>query len=123
MGASDSTDSDGTSDSDGENVLPNEDAVSGEEPLNRYPGSVMLYHDTTTSSQGETTINIEYGTMDSLETVVTWYEGESGEPNQKNQSSPETITLTYMFEAEQNYAVITVSETSEYTSINVAYVD
>lgn len=53
-------------------VLPSIDQARGTEPLARYPGSVMLSHGTATFVDG-TMVEIGYGTMDSIDTVVNWY--------------------------------------------------
>lgn len=53
-------------------TLPSNDVVSGEEPVERYPGSVMLSHFTSTT--GTTSgVHIIYGSADDMQTVYNWY--------------------------------------------------
>ena len=54
------------------NELPSEDKVSGEEPVTRYPGAVMLEH-TSTEVGSVKSIVITYGTNDNRESVYNWY--------------------------------------------------
>ncbi len=100
-----------------ENGLPDEDQVDGDEPIARYPDSIMLEHSNFTSEEGQI-IEINYGTTDSLDDVVAWYKQELGGPNAEESEDGET-TLHYMFE-EEEYAKITVS-TDEYTLIELRY--
>ncbi len=53
-------------------TLPLSDRVSGEEILERYPGSVMLEYE---KSEGfPSSVSINYGTQDPAEKVFRWYE-------------------------------------------------
>lgn len=52
--------------------LPSKDLVTGEEPIERYPGIVMLTHSSTIVS-GMKMITITYGTYDSVNDVVSGY--------------------------------------------------
>ncbi|WP_086976040.1 hypothetical protein [Archaeoglobus fulgidus] len=56
--------------------LPASDQASGEEPVKRYPGSVMLSYYKDTSNPLEVSIGIDYGTEDSAEKVAHWYKQE-----------------------------------------------
>ncbi len=56
--------------------LPPSDQASGEEPVERYPGSVMLSYYKDTSNPLEMTISVDYGTKDSAEKVAEWYKRE-----------------------------------------------
>lgn len=98
--------------------LPEDDQVQGEEPLERYPGSVMLSHSSLTA-QGASLIEIEYGTEDGLAEVVEWYEEELGEPQSKKAEQDET-TLGYMLTDGNAYAEISVSK-DDYILIEVDY--
>ena len=98
-------------------ALPQEDQVSGDEPLPRYPDSVMLTHQQITASQGSKA-EIEYGTNDSLSDVVGWYKDELGDPNLEEAQQDET-TLGYLIE-QSEYAKITVTE-GDYTEISLEY--
>lgn len=52
--------------------LPSSDQAQGEEPIERYPGSVLLDY----YSSGPPTdlyIDLDYGTSDEVDTVVAWY--------------------------------------------------
>lgn len=100
-----------------EEALPEEDQVSGDEPLPRYPGSVMLHHRQVTVSEGSKT-EIEYGTNDSLDDVVDWYKEELGDPNLEEAQQGKT-TLGYLIE-QNEVAEITVVE-GDYTEISLEY--
>lgn len=108
---------DDNEDSEETQALPQEDQVSGDEPLPRYPDSVMLNHRQIAASEGSQT-EIEYGTTDSLDDVVEWYKDEFGDPNLEEAQQGET-TLGYLIE-QNEYAEITVSE-GDYTEIGLKY--
>ncbi|MEF8779135.1 MAG: hypothetical protein V5A46_00475 [Haloferacaceae archaeon] len=105
-----------------EEALPKEDQVSGDEPLPRYPASVMLEHSEQTVPEEGTKTEITYGTSDSLDDVVAWYEDELEELGQKlkDESEPGETMLEYLIE-EEEYAQVTVSE-GDYTEISLVYV-
>lgn len=101
-----------------EDPLPEEDAVSGDEPLERYPGSVMRSHSQTTTDEGTLT-EIEYGTYDSLEDVEEWYVGKFGDPAHRESQDGE-IRIVYMF-GENEAAEITISDEEGYTAIDLVH--
>ena len=107
-------------DEEEEEPLPEEDQVEGDEPMERYPDSVMLAHTHTSTDDGNFT-EIEYGTYDSLDDVVDWYEDEFGDPAQKQEEEGQT-TLIYFFGEEDNEsAEIVISEGDDYTEIELNY--
>ncbi len=117
-GELDNGNGDNDNDNDEENGLPDDDQVDGEEPLDRYPDSVMLDHAKYTGPDAEVT-DIEYGTEDVLDDVVSWYKEELGDPIQE-EVEPDETTLYYQFEEGQETAEITISE-NEYTTIDIIY--
>lgn len=102
-----------------EDPLPEEDAVSGEEPLERYPDAIMLSHSQTTADEGTLT-QIEYGSYDSLGEVEEWYIGTFGEPAHREASQDGEIRIVYMF-GENEAAEITISEEEGYTAIHLVH--
>ncbi len=54
------------------NRLPESDLVEGEEPVERYPGAVMLEY-TTVGMGGGRMVSITYGTYDEPAQVIGWY--------------------------------------------------
>ena len=54
--------------------LPESDSDFGKEPIERYPGAVMLDHDEASGS--EPVILITYGTKDDFQEVAEWYKIE-----------------------------------------------
>ncbi|WP_411717713.1 hypothetical protein [Natronomonas sp.] len=102
-----------------EETLPEEDQVSRPDPIERYPGSVMLHYEKR-SAQGRSITEIEYGTDDSPDEVIEWYKQEFGDPRAEEISDGET-TLTYLFE-ENKVAKISISP-GGYTEISLEYSD
>jgi len=103
--------------------LPSHDMASGEEPLERYPGSIMLSY----SKEGKFPIDydIEYGTNDAYDKVSDWFKNtlQSQGWNIKSQSgSSDTIELS--FEKDDDEVTIYIGAPGEgraYTSIDVSY--
>lgn len=105
-------------------TLPPYDQVSGEEPLPRYPGAVMIEH---VKEKGYpylgSSIRASYGTLDAVEKVVEWYsnyltangwslESESRQPNEAH--------LYYKKGSERVYLEIYgKTETRDYTMIEI----
>ncbi len=56
--------------------LPPADQASGEEPVERYPGAVMLNYYKDTSNPLEIIISVDYGTKDDAVKVAEWYKRE-----------------------------------------------
>jgi len=102
-----------------EEGLPEEDETDGEEPLERYPGSVMLSHRSMTAQEASIT-EIEYGTMNSVDEVVGWYEESLGQTTTK-ESDVEQTSLGYLF-GEDEWVEITVSA-NDWTTIEVEYAE
>ena len=103
--------------------LPGHDMASGEEPLKRYPGSIMLSY----SKKGKFPIyyDIEYATNSAYNKVADWFRNtlQSQGWNIKSQSgSSDTIELKF----EKNDDDITIfigapGEGETYTTIHVSY--
>jgi len=102
-----------------EDPLPAEDAVSGDEPLERYPDAVMRSHAQTSTNEGTLT-EIEYGTYDSPEDVEQWYIGKFGDPARREASQDGEIRMVYML-GETEAAEITISEQEGYTAIHLVH--
>lgn len=103
--------------------LPSSDQARGEEPIQRYPRSVMLYY---SKSEGfPTTIIIDYGTMDNFQTVAEWYKGElqsKGWTIKKEGRDSEKASL-HLVRAQEELGVIVYAPTSDrgYTLISIHY--
>ena len=108
------------SEGEGEDEIPEEDQVDGDEPVARYPGSVMLSYESYTVPEGSIT-SIDYGTEDGLDEVVDWYKGELGEPTMEEVEADETALGFILDEVGSEYVEITVS-TEDYTIIEVEHV-
>lgn len=99
--------------------LPSHDLVSGEEPMERYPGSVMLEYMTVTAG-GVNTVQITYGTEDSGNSVFQWY------VNKLKSEGWEVMTSTsegqYFVGGSKGSSYIQVEITEEaFTKISVTY--
>ncbi|MEM1539537.1 MAG: hypothetical protein QXW82_05270 [Candidatus Bathyarchaeia archaeon] len=103
--------------------LPSSDRVSGEEPIPRYPGSVMLSYSKTEGFP--TIILIDYGTTADINTVAEWYKSEL-QPNgwtiKDEERTQEEISL-HLVKAQEEVGVIIYAPTSErgYTLISIHY--
>lgn len=78
------------------NKLPSTDQVSGEEPIERYPGSVMLEH-TSMTMGGVKMTTITYGSNDEPNTILNWYVNElkgNGWQIMSQSSSGEIFSIT-----------------------------
>jgi len=103
--------------------LPNYDMASGEEPLQRYPGSVMLVY----TKQGDFPIDYEitYGTNDAYDKVADWFKRtlQSQGWNITYQSgSSDSVEL--VFKKDDDEVTVWVDAPSEgtaYTEITVSY--
>jgi len=103
--------------------LPNHDMASGEEPLQRYPGSVILVY----TKQGNFPIDYEitYGTNDAYDKVADWFKRtlQSQGWNITYQSgSSDTVEL--VFKKDDDEVTVWVGAPSEgtaYTEITVSY--
>lgn len=102
-----------------EDALPEEDKVSGDEPLERYPDSVILSYAQVTGKEGTKT-EIEYGSYDSLDEVQEWYKEKFGDPRREKQEGEE-ISLLYRF-GENEIAEITISKEQDHTEIHLVHV-
>ncbi|MFO8110244.1 MAG: hypothetical protein R6U17_06990 [Thermoplasmata archaeon] len=109
----------GDDDEDEEPPLPDEDQESGDEPVERYPDSIMLSH-TQVTGGGQTYISITYGTMDSIDDVVNWYEGELGTPDMK-QTEGGVTSLYFDLDGEGTEMLSVEISADDYTSIEVEY--
>ncbi|MEM2293977.1 MAG: hypothetical protein QXK93_08295 [Candidatus Bathyarchaeia archaeon] len=103
--------------------LPSSDQVSGEEPIQRYPGSVMLSYSKTEGFP--TIILIDYGTTADINTVAEWYKSEfqsNGWTIKDEEKTREEISLR-LVKAQEEVGVIIYAPTSEkgYTLISIHY--
>ena len=103
--------------------LPPSDQIRGEEPIQRYPGSVMLSYSKTEGFP--TIILIDYGTMDNINTVAEWYKGEhrlKGWTVKEERKTPEEISL-HLVKGQEEVGVIIYAPTGErgYTLISIHY--
>jgi hypothetical protein len=106
---------------DTENGLPDNDQTSGDEPLDRYTGSIMLSYNSLVSETGSI-IEITYGTIDDIDDIVDWYENKFGQPTIKETDDTEII-LSYEFAIDVEYAIITITEDEDtYNIIEVEYI-
>ncbi len=100
-------------------MLPSEDQDSGEELIDRYPGSIMLDY-TMQNLSGQKHVNAEYGTYDSVDEVVEWYKEELGEPGSERTENGK-IEISYSnlegFE-EDRYGLLFISP-GIYTHIEI----
>lgn len=103
--------------------LPSSDQVSGEEPIQRYLGSVMLSYSKTEGFP--TIILIDYGTTANINTVAEWYKSElqlNGWTIKDERETPEEISL-HLVKPQEEVGVIIYAPTSErgYTLISIHY--
>ena len=100
--------------------LPSGDVVSGEEPIARYPNSVMLAYD-----KYDNYIIITYGTKDNVDSVFNWYKDYlSGDNWEIKSESKEADRLS--LEAEKDSKVVGIviyppDAAKDYTEINIHY--
>jgi len=103
--------------------LPYSDQVSGEEPIQRYPGSVMFSY---RREEGfPTIILIEYGTTADINIVAEWYKNElqlRGWTVKDERKTSEEVSL-HLLKAQEEVGVIINAPTSErrYTLISIHY--
>lgn len=103
--------------------LPNNDLASGEEPIQRYPGSKMLGYE----KKGDfpTRYEIEYGTKDAFNKVADWYKNtltSQGWSIDSQSASVDNIDIVFKkADDEVNIWVGAPSSGTPYTEINVAY--
>ncbi|GEM_PF-6739525 len=79
--------------------LPSEDQKDREDPVVRYPGSVMLSY--RSGGQGVAFFTeVDYGTADSADEVVEWYKENYGE-NPMETATEEAIALSFPLEEKE----------------------
>lgn len=100
--------------------LPSEDVVSGEEPVSRYPNSVMISYD-----KYDSYIVITYGTGDGVDAVFDWYKNHLSLNNWeiKSESKEED---SYSLEAKRGNETVGIiiyppSDEKDYTEIDIHY--
>ena len=99
--------------------LPSKDVVQGEEPIKRYPGSVMLEHSTTTAG-GAKVIQITYGTNDDPKKVFDWYNNEL--KNEGWQISVTSSGETFSLYAMKGNAMVQLEISKKaYTTVELTY--
>ncbi|MEF3244505.1 MAG: hypothetical protein K6343_00765 [Caldisericaceae bacterium] len=103
--------------------LPQNDTASGEEPIERYPGSVMLNY----YKRGDFPIlyDIDYGTKDTFDKVADWFERtlqSKGWSIDSQNSSTSDIDIDFS-KADDEVDVWVGAPTSDtpYTQIHIAY--
>lgn len=105
--------------------LPPSDQASGEEPVARYPGSVMLSYYKDTSDPLEVKILVDYGTNDDASKVVSWYKDQMVKNGWKLESEYSTDTdYSLAFSRGSEYLDIYVIKPTEdvaYTEIDLDY--
>jgi len=102
--------------------LPSSDKTSGEEPIKRYPNSVMLEHAVVTMD-GKKYIYIRYGTERDPEEVFNWYK-ENIEKEGWNILHTVIYDNTYHIACKRddsNEVVNIIIERKDYTEIYVEY--
>lgn len=102
--------------------LPSSDLVSGEEPISRYPGSVILNY-TSLTIDGAKYITINYGTYDEAAAVASWYKDylrNNGWMLVLEEKEDERLILTFYKEGESAAVRLTISANA-YTNIEVFY--
>jgi len=104
--------------------LPSHDMVSGEEPLQRYPGSVMLVY----TKQGDFPIDYEitYGTNDAYDKVADWFkETLQSQGWSVTYQSGSSDSVELVFEKDDDEVTVwinaPVAGDRSYTSVNVSY--
>ena len=106
-------------------TLPSHDIVTGEDPIQRYPGSIMMEYQSN-SQMGVKMAEVEYQTSDDLNTVVNWYKshlpGMGFEINNQEQTdvSEVTITATKTSGSTQDQVTLDISK-GTYTTIHLSY--
>ncbi len=98
--------------------LPSEDLVQGEEPLKRYPGSVVLEH--TVMTYGGKTYEIKYGTNDEPDKVFQWYNNELKNSGWQIITSSSAGTFTISASKEGATVELNIKKDA-YTEINIKY--
>ncbi|MEM4682311.1 MAG: hypothetical protein QXR37_03055 [Ignisphaera sp.] len=100
--------------------LPSKDVASGTEPIERYPGSVMLKYYSMVIS-GIKIIEITYGTYDSVDNVVSWYRDYLRANNwQILMERTEDEGKSFSYTKESAVLQLTVSSKT-YTEIEILY--
>lgn len=103
--------------------LPNHDMASGEEPIDRYPGSLMLSY----SKEGKFPIyyDIEYGTNDAYDKVGDWFKSalqSQGWTVTSQSGSTDTIELEFAKDDDEvTIYVGAPGAGTAYTTIDVSY--
>ncbi|MFN3804938.1 MAG: hypothetical protein ACK4SY_07765 [Pyrobaculum sp.] len=101
--------------------LPTRDLASGEEPIERYPGSIMLRHSSTTY-MGVKMIDITYATHDGVDKVASWYDSYlAANQWQVATSSVSDGAKTVTAFKKKAFISLTVSPKAGYTEINIVY--
>lgn len=105
--------------------LPAGDQAQGEEPIQRYPGSVMTSYEKDVSDPLYQKIYVDYGTNDDAGTVANWYKEQlqTNSWNLDEESSDESgYSLSFSKGAENlEISIFKPSETTAYTEIDIFY--
>ncbi|CAB3289853.1 conserved exported protein of unknown function [Methanocaldococcus lauensis] len=113
------------SEENNKNTLPNHDMISGEEPLQRYPGSVMLSY--TKSKDGNFPIyyDITYGTKDDYDKVVNWFKKTLTSKGWNiTYQSGSSDSVEMVFEKDDDEVTVSIAapcEGIDYTEITIYY--
>ncbi|MBO8181886.1 MAG: hypothetical protein H0Z28_03720 [Archaeoglobus sp.] len=105
--------------------LPSSDQASGEEPIKRYPGAVMINYYKDTSNPLKLSIGIDYGTKDDAAKVAEWYKQElqaNGWALEEESADDTAYSLTFGKDSEYlDIVIIKSTETTAYTEIDLSY--
>jgi len=104
--------------------LPSSDQAQGEEPISRYPGSVLISYDSRYEGNKQI-ISINYGTNDEASKVVSWYKQQlqnTGWTLDEESSDETSYSLSFSRNAESvDISILKPSETTAYTEIDIYY--
>lgn len=100
--------------------LPSSDVVKGEEPIPRYPASVMLEHTSMTMGGGKT-ITIKYGSNDSPDKIMNWYVSELQKEGWQIMSQGKRGEILSLVAFKESASVQIEVSKNGYTEINVMY--
>jgi len=105
--------------------LPGSDQAQGEEPVQRYSGSVMTNYEKDISNPTIEKIYIDYGTNDEAITVANWYKQylqNNGWMLEQETSDDTGYSLDFSKGAEyMEISIFKPSETTAYTEIDLYY--
>ncbi|RLF62669.1 MAG: hypothetical protein DRN33_05325 [Thermoplasmata archaeon] len=105
--------------------LPSSDQAQGDEPIQRYPGSVMTSYEKDVSDPLYEKIYVDYGTSDGASAVADWYKQQlqsNGWTLDEESSDDTGYSLSFSKGVEDlQISVFKPSETTAYTEIDILY--